>query len=242
MKRIPFMRYPIFVAASDTVIVMGSGMTTQYFTLFMMTLYDVDPTQMALLNVSNACLISILAIVVGMCGRRHGRIRAILPPKMCGALILLWMALARGTTYAPKWLMCIAFVLRTATMNCSSGLTRALIMDLVAEHLRGRWNAIESIQSAGWSGTALLGGYLADRFGYGTAFIFTFFFHMTGICIFLPLAVRNDTKLPVLVVVGGAPYGDSKGIDTPIKINESYSCNGDVNDASEPLENEDEHP
>lgn len=202
MKKIPLMRYPIFVALSDFIITVGSGMTTQYFTLFMMKLYDVDPTQMALLNLSNSFIITILAIVVGAFGRRHGRVRAILPPKIIGALILFWMALARGSLYAPKWLMCIAFVFRGALMNCSSGLTRALIMDLVPDHLRGRWNAVESLQSAGWSGTALFGGYLADRFGYGTAFFFTFFFHVVGISVILPLAVRNDTKPPVLVVVG----------------------------------------
>lgn len=201
MTRIPFLRYPIFVALSDFIITVGSGMTTQYFTLFMMKLYNVNPTQMALLNLSNSCIITVLAIVVGAFGRRHGRVRAILPPKICGAMILLWMALARGSTYAPKWLMCVAFVVRGALMNCSSGLARALIMDLVPEHLRGRWNAVESLQSAGWSGTALFGGYLADRWGYGTAFIFTFFFHVVGIAVVFPLAVRNDTKLPVLVVM-----------------------------------------
>eukprot|EP00796_Vickermania_ingenoplastis_P007297 gene7297-5139_t len=200
MLKFPFERYPFFVAMADIVITMGSGMTTQYFTMFMMVLYGVGPAKMAVLNLSNSTLISILAIVVGLIGRRYGRVRAIIPPKAIGAAILLWMALARGTTYAPTWLMCIAYVLRMSCMNSSAGLSRALIMDIVPEGKRGRWNAIESIQSAGWSGTALIGGFLADRWGYGAAFIITFVFHVAGICILLPLTVRNDTKLPIEVV------------------------------------------
>lgn len=55
------------------------------------------------------------------------------------------------------------------------------------------------MQSAGWSGTAFLGGFLADSFGYGAAFIFTFFFHITACCMLLPLTARNDARLPVRV-------------------------------------------
>lgn len=55
------------------------------------------------------------------------------------------------------------------------------------------------MQSAGWSGTAFLGGFLADNFGYGAAFIFTFFFHITACFMLLPLTARNDARLPIIV-------------------------------------------
>lgn len=222
MECIPFNRYPLVVALADIVITVGSGMTTQYFTLFMMILYGIAPAQMALLNLCTSCMISVLAIVNGIVGRRYGRARAIIPPKTIGAFVLLWMALARGSSYAPTWLMCIAFVVRMACMNCSAGLSRALIMDIVPETSRGRWNAIESIQSAGWSGTALIGGYLADHWGYGAAFIITFFFHIAGISMFLPLIVRNDTKLPVEVIEDdGGEEGDEEaedGMNVDLKV------------------------
>lgn len=219
MECIPFHRYPLVVALADIVITVGSGMTTQYFTLFMMILYGIAPAQMALLNLCTSCMISVLAIVNGIVGRRYGRARAIIPPKTIGAFVLLWMALARGSSYAPTWLMCIAFVVRMACMNCSAGLSRALIMDIVPETSRGRWNAIESIQSAGWSGTALIGGYLADHWGYGAAFIITFFFHLVGISMFLPLLVRNDTKLPVEVIEDDEEE-EEDGMNVDLKVKE----------------------
>lgn len=215
MLAIPFSKYPFVVAAADMVIIVGSGMTTQYFTMFMMVVYDVPPAMLAFLNLCNSCLIAVLAIIIGTVGSRYGRVRAIIPPKVLGALTLLWMALTRKTAYSPTWMMCIAYVIRNALMNCSAGLSRALIMDIVPPEHRGRWNAVESVQSAGWSGTALIGGFLADRWGYGGAFIITFMFHTAGIIILSPLTVRNDTKLPVEVTepaepeereVGAAPH------------------------------------
>ncbi|KAH9577208.1 hypothetical protein LSM04_000365 [Trypanosoma melophagium] len=57
------------------------------------------------------------------------------------------------------------------------------------------WNAVESIQSASWSGTAVLGGFIADRLGYDEAFIFTFVFHLTACILILPCFAQNDTVL-----------------------------------------------
>ncbi|CCW60674.1 unnamed protein product [Phytomonas sp. EM1] len=196
---IPLKYYPYILVLFDVITIFGSGMTVQYFVLFMMKIYDVNPLEMATLNLFNSIIIMGMGILCGVIAQRYGRVRTILPPKLIASGILLWMALARGTRHATKGLMCIAYVLRGALMNCSAGLSRALVMDVVPEHRHGRWNAIESIQSAGWSGTAFLGGFLADRWGYGGAFIVTFCFHITSCAILLPLTVRNDTRLPVLV-------------------------------------------
>lgn len=201
MDCIPLRSYPFIVAACDIVTVVGSGMTTQYFSLFMLDVYDVSPVTLAFLKLGNAFIIAFMAILTGYFGQRFGRVRSIIPPKLVGSFILLWMALTKNTKYGPKSLMCIAFMLRNAFMNCSAGLSRALIMDLVPEKNHGRWNAIESVQSAGWSGTALIGGFLADKWGYGSAFILTFGFHISATSAMLPLTIRNDARLPYPIYV-----------------------------------------
>lgn len=54
----------------DLVLVLGSGMTTQYFALFMMKLYDVSPVVLSLLGLANSLLIAFLAILNGFIGQR----------------------------------------------------------------------------------------------------------------------------------------------------------------------------
>ncbi|KEG11818.1 cystatin-like cysteine protease inhibitor domain-containing protein [Trypanosoma grayi] len=201
---IPLEYYPYVVALADVVTTLGSGMTTQYFSLFMMKIYFISPIGMALLGIVTAILISALAIINASIGRRIGRTRALMFPKLSATFILLYMALARGTTAAPTWMMCIAYVARMSLINSTMGLSRALIMDIVSEERRGMWNAVESIQSASWSGTAVVGGYLADRLGYGAAFIFTFGFHLTACFMIAPCTMKNDTKLSLFAKGNGA--------------------------------------
>ncbi|KPI87073.1 hypothetical protein ABL78_3835 [Leptomonas seymouri] len=209
MKRLPLRIYPLVVVLCDMVLVIGSGMTTQYFSLFMMKVYHVSPAAIAALNLCIAIVIAFMAIMSGMIGKRYGRVRAMIPPKMIGALLLLYMACCQRTKYGPRSWMCVVYVFRNAFMNCSAGLSRALIMDLVPKERHSRWNALESVQSAGWSGTAILGGIMADRLGYGAAFIFTFFFHFFSTSALMPFALRNDSRLPQPVLVYGNGHASS---------------------------------
>lgn len=167
---IPLEWYPVIVVAADIVLTMGSGMATQYFALFMISIYKVSPVEMSLLGLCNSLLITVMVIVNGLMGKLNSRVRAIFSPRVVGTLILVWMVLARETVYGPKTLMCIAYVLRSMFMNFSNDLSRAMLIDLVPENKRGWWNAMESIQAAGWSGPAVIGGYMTDIWGYSTAF------------------------------------------------------------------------
>ncbi|RNF08249.1 cystatin-like cysteine protease inhibitor domain-containing protein [Trypanosoma rangeli] len=204
---IPVEKYPYVIVLGDLIVVLGSGMTTQYFSLFMMNIYFVSPVGLSALGLTISVLVSVLAIANSHLGSRIGRARALLLPRLLGSFILLYMALARQTSAGPKWLMCIAYVLRMAVMGSTTALSRALIMDFVPEERRGMWNALESVQSASWSGTALVGGYIADRMGYGAAFIVTFFFHITSCMVIAPCTVKNDTLLVSRDAKEGAVQG-----------------------------------
>jgi len=46
-------------------------------------------------------------------------------------------------------------------------------MDFVPSNTRARWKSLDSIGVFGWCGSAALGGYLADRFGYTFTFLVT---------------------------------------------------------------------
>lgn len=201
MDCLPLRVYPMAMIVCDVVLVLGSGMITRYLPLFLMKSYNASLATICVLNLFNSLLIALMAIINGFVGKRYGRIRATMPPKVVGTFLLLYMALAQKTRYGPKFWMSLAYVFRNALMNCTVGLSRALIMDLVPEHRHSRWNALESVQSAGWSGSAILGGLMADKFGYGATFIFTFFFHLLSTSALLPFTVRNDARLPQPVLV-----------------------------------------
>ncbi|KAG5468314.1 hypothetical protein LSCM1_02294 [Leishmania martiniquensis] len=209
MDCLPLRIYPLVIVSCDVMLVVGSGMITRYLPLFMMKNYNVTLATICALNLCNSFVIVLVAIINGAIGKRYGRIRAVIPPKMIGTFLLLYMALEQKTGSGAKFWMCVAYVFRNAFMNCSAGLSRALIMDLVPEERRSRWNALESVQSAGWSGSAILGGFMADRHGYGAAFIFTFFFHLFSTSALIPFTVRNDARLPqpMLVYDGPPPQG-----------------------------------
>jgi hypothetical protein len=48
---------------------------------------------------------------------------------------------------------------------------------------RGGWNAVDSITRFGWSGSAVLGGFLVDRYSYGANFLVTGIFLGVAACL-----------------------------------------------------------
>ena len=52
---------------------------------------------------------------------------------------------------------------------------------------RARWNSLDGVLIFGWSGTALLGGVLIDKIGFGGTFCLTALVQCIGVCFLLPL-------------------------------------------------------
>lgn len=72
-----------------------------------------------------------------------------------------------------KWVIVPVYVVRTALMNSTSPVKRAVFMEHVPIEMRGRWSAFESLTRFGWSGSAFIGGLCVDRYGYGATFLVT---------------------------------------------------------------------
>jgi len=58
-------------------------------------------------------------------------------------------------------------------MNNCKPLTKSIIMDFVPKEQRARWMALESVNGATFSGSALVGGYLVDSIGFEGTFLCT---------------------------------------------------------------------
>ena len=72
------------------------------------------------------------------------------------------------------------YLLRTALANCTTPISTAISMDFVPSDHRARWSSLGSIAQACWSGSAAIGGVLADSYGYEFVFMLTAAFHVVG--------------------------------------------------------------
>lgn len=72
--------------------------------------------------------------------------------------------------------------------------SRAVLMDWVPRHLRGRVNAVDSVRSFSWSGSAALGGFLIQRYGFQTTFLIT-------------AAIKAAAFAPLIVLLAYVPDG-----------------------------------
>ncbi len=70
----------------------------------------------------------------------------------------------------------------------------AVLMDWVPRHLRGRVNAVDSVRTFSWSGSAALGGFLIQRYGFQRTFLIT-------------AAIKAAAFAPLFVLLAYVPDG-----------------------------------
>merc|ERR1712060_807518 len=80
--------------------------------------------------------------------------------------------------------------------NAKGLLVRALTMDLVPLSMRGRWNSLLSISAFTWSGSAALGGIIADAAGdYRVTFIVTACIYSVSLVMQFPTLAMYRSRL-----------------------------------------------
>ena len=72
-------------------------------------------------------------------------------------------------------------------MNAVYPLRKSVLMDYVDKDRRAKWASLESLTSFGWSGSAVLGGYLVEYHGYDACFFVTATSQLVSLLIRLPL-------------------------------------------------------
>lgn len=87
------------------------------------------------------------------------------------------------------------YLMRTALANCTTPISTAINMDFVPRGHRARWSSLASVIQAVWSGSAAIGGVLADKYGYAFVIMLTAAFHTAGTLIqatLLPIVPRHE--------------------------------------------------
>jgi hypothetical protein len=183
---------PHLCIACDILCSLGSGMTVQFWTLFFEKDVKSGPL---LLNVTLlvSCLFTAAAVYVGSkVAKKYGRIVVTLVTSSLGIISLfligkLVISSDTGGSSPNQSLMATLFILRTGFMNASTPLLRAVLMDNISFAHRAKWASMSSVTTVGWSGSALLGGWLCDQYGYNAVFFITVVLQTVSLIPLLPL-------------------------------------------------------
>eukprot|EP00929_Paragymnodinium_shiwhaense_P044277 TRINITY_DN22717_c0_g1_i2.p1 TRINITY_DN22717_c0_g1~~TRINITY_DN22717_c0_g1_i2.p1 ORF type:complete len:496 (+),score=71.10 TRINITY_DN22717_c0_g1_i2:77-1564(+) len=180
---------PYVVLVSELITAVGAGMTVKFFGLWFKNVFKFSPAGLCAIQAVTPLAIAVAVQVLS----RVVRLAAQLHPGGSPVTVMLvfWMA-ATGClvmmTRVEDWrLLVLLHLSRTALANCKEPLTRAILADSIPTSQRGRWNAVHSLTSITWTGSAALGGVLCDRYGYGQTFIFTAGLYSVAALLWVPL-------------------------------------------------------
>merc|ERR1719384_841568 len=124
-----------------------------------------------------------------------GRMEASILFHFLGTATLFALCVAK-----PLYLALPLYFLRGALMNAKGPITQAITMDLVTTEMRGRWSSIQSIAGFSWSGSAFIGGWVAQSAGYRASFAVTAVVYTISGLMFVPTVFMfpNERESKVL--------------------------------------------
>ena len=208
------------ILVADLISGFGSGMTVKFIPLFFKNRAAFSPVA------ANA--LSIGAALVMICGSRvcekwsqsAGKARVCAACMVLAAIALMGLAWADAgvnvlrpgrpaLTTTIKQAGAVALYLLTCAQHACRPLKKAALNDHVPHNARGRWNALDGVTRFGWSGSAVLGGYLVDRGGYALTFVVTAATQLIAALVWLALIGRVDPHAAGLVPRRRAPTEDS---------------------------------
>lgn len=161
----------------------GAGMTVKFFPLFFRIDYGFTPVEVCLLSFAYPVCIAGMVQLCRRASKIFGRLHCIVFFHILGTSCLWLMCYVRMLP-----LVLPLFIVRGALMNARGPVNRAVILDMVASEQRGRWNSIQSITQFTWSGSAALGGFIADRSGdYRFTFAVTAGIYSVAALLYVPL-------------------------------------------------------
>lgn len=160
-------------------------MTLKFFSLFFLQACDLSPVAVSLVGTAAPLGVAAASMLAGAVTRRHGgRLQLSLLTRAAdvGLLILLARLPNKGrlseagtssglssssssaaaagvpmTTAATAAVIAV-HLLRMASANATRPLVRAMLMENVPKRHRGKVNALDSVRTFSWSGSAALGG------------------------------------------------------------------------------------
>merc|ERR1712038_45850 len=191
---------PALVASSDILSGLAAGMSVRYFPIFFLENLKLSPRIVQAVFLASTISMAILGQVAQKLSGTFGRIQTTIFLKWFGAFMFISMVMSYQNG-APRYVVCILWVVRTASVNATGALTRSVLMDNVKTEERAKWSALESVNMFGWAGSAAIGGYLVDWQGI----VFNFY---------LTASFQLVATIPIFFILGkGREVGMNGGVD-----------------------------
>lgn len=198
-----------WILLADLVSGFGSGMTVKFIPLFFKNRAGFSPVAANALSIGAALFMVGAAKCCERWSQRAGRARVCAGCMVLASLGLVGLAWADADslvgvlhdegphlTSTLQRASAVALYLLTCAQHACRPLKKAALNDHVPYHARGRWNALDGVTRFGWSGSAVLGGYLVDRGGYGLTFVVTALTQLAAAAVWWRLVGRVDPVAP----------------------------------------------
>jgi len=201
---------------TSLVTAIGAGMTVKFFPLFFRVDYKFTPIEVCTMSFAAPVCVSMMVQACRRLSKYLGRLQTIVVFHFLGTSTLWIMCVTR-----PLYAMIPLFLLRGSFNNAKAPIGRSIIMDLVTSEYRGRWNFIQSINMFSWSGSAFLGGMIADRAGGDYRYTFAVtatIYTLTGL-LYLPLLL----VFPRETVARSTPVEMNRHADTRTALQPTIS-------------------
>ncbi|KAJ1618774.1 major facilitator superfamily domain-containing protein [Pavlovales sp. CCMP2436] len=168
-------RIPYVLFASSLFTALGSGMTVKFFPLYFRSDCNLSPEHVQLIYVAVPFAMVACSALVQRASITLGRVQMIVLCRALGVSLLLLMAILQlhSQYKGTPSIMVPIYIARTALMNSGYPLEESILMDYVPKSSRARWKSLESVSQFGWCGSAAIGGWLGDRYGYSYTFLLT---------------------------------------------------------------------
>merc|ERR1712048_928999 len=129
------------------------------------------------------------------------------------------------------------YFIRSGMANAVYPLNKSIMFDFTPSNQRGRWNAIETLSGSVWSGSAFIGGFLADKYkGYEMTFLITAGIYAVACAAYSPLLCivprrtisSSPLKEPMLASPGGkSPISPATFASPGARVGMGFSPSGD---------------
>mmetsp|Transcript_23739 Transcript_23739/g.39215 ORF Transcript_23739/g.39215 Transcript_23739/m.39215 type:complete len:525 (+) Transcript_23739:34-1608(+) len=172
----------------DILRVCSGGLVVKFISLFFSNVWNLSPRLMAVVVL--CCFLSQITFTscVGKLCAAYGLRRG----AVCLSLLLLCDMANFLVALVPSLpVVVVAWVVREGSLGAVFGLKKSLMMDHTPKNCRGRWNAVDSLQSSFWSGTAVLGGFVVHIVGYSVDLIIMSLGFVVATALFVPLATKR---------------------------------------------------
>ncbi|PRW58602.1 MFS general substrate transporter [Chlorella sorokiniana] len=184
----------LLITGSDLIGALASGMTLKFFALFFIQVVGLSPMAVSLVGALAPLGVSAAALACQPLSKPLGRVQISLITRSLDIALLVLLAFLPTAPPSVRPLLVAVHLARMAVANATRPLMRSVLMDWVPRRLRGRVNAVDSVRSFSWSGSAALGGFLIQRYGFQTTFLIT-------------AAIKAAAFAPLIVLLAYVPDG-----------------------------------